>query len=146
MFIPFLFFIGSVLLGLLTYILYRKIKHGVKYSYEKGTDIANQQQQKWKKKDQLKKQPSIVKQGFADLEIIENIYTKLPEEWQTSLNPLILTAREILDTVAYDPDFETNKLTLMRSFFIHTLDALKQFSQKLASDYKYFKIKLPFFL
>ena len=42
---------------------------------------------------------------------------------------------EISQHLIDDEDFERSQLTSLRSFFIHSLDALKQFSQKLLSDH-----------
>ncbi len=135
--IPIILIFGSILIGLVTFIIYRKIRRGLEFTYQKGSEIANQQQQKWKQKDQLKKQPKIVQKGFEDLKQIETLHVNLPETWKTPLQPLLAKAKDILEEVAIDPEFENNKLSSMRSFFIHTLDALKQFIQKLISDHKH---------
>ena len=124
------------MLGLVAYFVYRKIRRGIEYTYQKSAELANQQQQKWKHKDQLKKQPKLVQQGFSDLKQAEELTASLPEEWQTALQPLLTKASEILDEIIIDPEFENKKLDSMRSFFIHTLDALKQFTQKLNTDHK----------
>ncbi len=135
--IPIILIFGSILFGLVIYIIYQKIRRGLEFTYQKGSEIASQQQQKWKQKDQYKKQPKIVRKGFDDLKEIEIIHAELPEEWRASLQPLITKAKDILEEVAIDPEFENNKLSSMRSFFIHTLDSLKQFIQKLISDHKH---------
>ena len=134
--LPIIFFIGTIVLGLVAYLIYRKIRRGIEYTYQKSSELANQQQQKWKHKDQLKKQPKLVQQGFNDLKQAEELTASLPVEWQTALQPLLTKASEILDEIIIDPEFENNKLDSMRSFFIHTLDALKQFTQKLNTDHK----------
>ena len=135
--LPIIFFIGTILLGLAAYFIYRKIRRGIEFTYQKSSELANQQSQKWKQKDQLKKQPKLVQQGFNDFKQAEELLENLPEEWQTALQPLFTKASEILDEIISDPEFENNKLDSMRSFFIHTLDALKQFTQKLSTDHKH---------
>ena len=109
----------------------------MRFTYKKGAEIANGQQQKWKEKEQLKKLPNIIQKGFRDLKDIEASSSTLPNEWQVVVNPLVTQSKEILDEITFNSKVDNNKLNSMRSFFIHTLDALKQFVEKLNNDHKH---------
>ena len=138
--LPFVLLFGSILFLLVSFYIYRKIKRGLHFTYNKGAEIANEQQQKWKDKEQFKKLPEIVQKGFTNVESIEKSSRTLPKEWSDLVNPLVQKAKEILDEIASDKKIENNKLTSMRTFFIHTLDALKQFVEKLNSDHKHMSV------
>ena len=101
------------------------------------------QQQKWTEKEQRKKFPTILQKGFSDYELIYTMTASLPEEWQLSLTPIVNTAKDILDEIALEfesldekskSNEQNKKLNSIRPFFIHSLDALQQFVEKLSSD------------
>lgn len=134
--IPLILLILSVIFGVIVFIVYKKIKKGLKTTYTKGAELANDQQKKWADKEQRKKLPAIVQKGYEDFDSLMKIQDQLPLEWNTLLEPLIIQAKEILDEVAFDC-LENNSekaLNSIRSFFHHSLDALLQLSQKLNKD------------
>lgn len=138
--IPLILLFIVIMLSLIGYMIYRKIKRGVKYTYDKSTEFSSQYRDKWRSKEQRKKLPEIVQTGFDDYQTIENNINKLPAVWQLKLLPIKQKSNNLLSEISQylidDPDFERSKLTTLRSFFIHSLDALKQFTQKLLSDHK----------
>ena len=137
--IPFVFVITSIVLGFITYFIYQKIKRGIEATYKKGAEIANDQQQKWSKREQRKKLPSIVQKGFDDYDALSHEQQLLPQEWKQALEPLLVQAKEILDEVSYEllENNDEKLLNSVRPFFHHSIDALLQFTQKLSNDYKH---------
>ena len=138
--IPLILLFGGIIFSLIGFVVYRKIKRGVKYTYDKSTEISSQYMEKWRSQEQRKKLPEIVQIGFDDYQIIEQSISQLPPVWQLKLLPLKQKSNQLLSEISQhlidDEDFERSKLTSLRSFFNHSLDALKQFSQKLLSDHK----------
>ena len=137
-FFPVLLFVGLIVLLIIGFILYRKLKQGIAFTYKKGAELANEQQQKWAQKEQQKKLPEILQKGFDQHQQLSQELKRLPQEWQLSLEPLVLQAKEILDEVAYEVVEENSqkKLDSIRSFFHHSLDALLQFSETLNKDHR----------
>jgi len=142
--IPFVLLILSLLSAIVIWFIYRKVKKGIGYTMKKGAEIASDQQQKWTEKEQRKKFPEILQKGFSDYEEIYTMTVSLPEEWHLSILPIVHTAKDILDEVALEfesfdekkkPSEQNKKLNSIRSFFIHSLDALQQFVEKLSSDH-----------
>jgi len=137
--IPLILLFGGAIFSLIAYVVYRKIKRGVKYTYDKSAEISSQYIDKWRNQEQRKKLPKIVQTGFDDFTIIEENIEKLPAVWQLKLLPLKQKANSLLAEISQhlieDEEFERSKLTSLRSFFNHSLDALKQFTQKLVSDH-----------
>jgi len=142
--IPFISLIIFFFSVIVVWFIYRKVKRGIGYTMKKGAEIASEQQQKWTEKEQRKKFPEILQKGFSDYEKIVNTTTSLPEEWQLSIMPIVNCAKDILDEVALEfkeenakskSNQENRKLNSIRGFFIHSLDALLQFVEKLSSDH-----------
>ena len=139
-FIPFIFFFGLIIFTLITYLIYRKIKRGVKYTYDKSSKLSSQYMDNWRSKEQIKKLPIIVQKGFDDFKVIDASINKLPPLWQLKLLPLKQKSNQLLAEISQqlieDESFERAKLNSLRSFFNHSLDAFKQFSLKLVSDHQ----------
>ena len=142
--IPFVLLILLLLSAIVIWFVYKKVKKGIGYTMKKGAEIASDQQQKWTEKEQRKKFPDILQKGFSDYDKIYTTTMSLPEEWHLSLMPIVDKAKEILDEVALEFESEdektkaseqNKKLNSIRSFFIHSLDALHQFVEKLSSDH-----------
>jgi len=132
-----------LLSAIIIWFVYRKVKKGIGYTMKKGAEIASDQQQKWTEKGLQKKFPKILQKGFSDYDKIYNTTASLPKEWESSVMPIVSTAKDILDELVLEfegegaqdkPNKENKKLNSIRSFFIHSLDALLQFVEKLSSD------------
>jgi len=134
-FFPVVLLILAITLALLVFFLYRKIKKGVKVTYRKGAEIATEQQQKWQQKEQRKKLPIIVQKGLQDFEKIKKTAEQLTPEWKNTINPLIEDCQEVLDGLLSEEIISDSRVNSIRTFFNHTLDALKQFIEKINSDY-----------
>jgi len=138
--IPFIFLFGGLFFSIFVYFVYRKLKRGVKFTYDKSTELSSEYLDKWRNQEQRKKLPSIVQIGFDNYQSIERSIDKLPPVWQLKLMPLKQKSSHLLNEITHnlteDESFERNGLNSIRSFFNHSLDALKQLTQKLESDHK----------
>lgn len=138
--IPMFLLFGGIIFSLLGFYIYRKIKRGVKYTYNKSSELSSQYMDKWRSQEQRKKLPEIIQKGFDDYQIIEDTIKKLPPIWQLKLLPLKQKSNELLLEISQhiidDENFERSKLTSLRPLFNHSLDAFKQFSLKLLSDHE----------
>ncbi|MEE9327808.1 MAG: hypothetical protein V3U71_10995 [Cocleimonas sp.] len=140
-FFPVIVLIVTIVLAVLAFYIFRKLRRGVKVTFKKGADIANEQQQKWQEnreqKEHRKKQPEIVQKGFRDLDKIEKAAQKLPIKWSTLTCPLIEDCQIILeDLTSEHPTISESKVNSIRTFFNHTLDALYQFIEKINTDHQ----------
>ena len=142
--LPFVLIILLLLSIIIIWFVYKKVKKGIGYTMKKGAEIASDQQQKWTEKGQQKIFPKILQKGFSDYDKIYSTTTSLPKEWESSVMPIVSTAKDILDELALEFDGkdaqapvnkENKKLNSIRGFFIHSLDALLQFVEKLSSDH-----------
>ncbi len=138
--IPFIFLFGGIFFSLFIYYIYRKIKRGVKFTYDKSAELSSEYMDKWRNQEQRKKLPKIVQTGFDNYQAIEDAIENLPPVWQLKLMPLKQKSNSLLNEISYhlteDESFERSKFNSVRSFFNHSLDALKQLTQKLESDHK----------
>ena len=138
--IPFIFLFGGIFFSLFIYYIYRKIKRGVKFTYDKSAELSSEYMDKWRNQEQRKKLPKIVQTGFDNYQAIEDAIENLPPVWQLKLMPLKQKSNSLLNEISYhlteDESFERSNFNSVRSFFNHSLDALKQLTQKLESDHK----------
>jgi len=136
--IPLFFLFGGLFFSLFAFIVYRKIKRGVKYTIDKSSEISSQYIDKYKSHEQRKQFPKIVQNGFDDYDSIEQSIENLSPIWQLKLLPLKKKANHVLTEISQslieDSNFEQKKLPFIRSFFTQSLDAFKQFASKLQSD------------
>ena len=142
---PLIIIISSLLLGLITFFVYRKIKKIVSSTYKKSAELAAEKQQQWKDKGNRKQFPDMLQKGFETYDNIAQSVDNLPVDWSTQLKPLTVQAKQILDELAFKVEsVKTDKkntedkkgdiVNNMRTFFIHTLDALQQFVDKINQD------------
>jgi len=136
--IPLILLFGGVFFSLFAYYVYRKIKRGVKFTYDKSAEISSEYMDKWRSKEERNKLPKIVQTGLDNYQIIEKTIDKLPPVWQLKLLPLKQKSNSLLNEISHhllhDESFERSKFNSVRSFFNHSLDAFKQLVQKLDSD------------
>ncbi len=142
---PLIIITSTLLFGLITFFVYRKIKKIVLSTYKKSAALAAEKQQQWKDKGNRKQFPDMLQKGFEIYDSIAQSVDSLPEDWSTQLKPLTTQAKQILDELAFKVEsIKTEKknteerksdiVNNMRTFFIHTLDALQQFTEKINQD------------
>lgn len=147
---PFIIIISTLLSGLVTYFFYRTVKRTIVSTYKKGAELAAEKQQQWKDKENRKQFPEMLLKGFETYDNIDRSIEDLPEAWYSQLQPLRTQAKQILDELAFNVEsvkahhknadhkqYENKKndiINSMRTFFIHTLDALQQFTDKISQD------------
>ena len=149
--IPLILIVSILLIIIVSYLIYKKIRRGIEFTVKKSTEFANDQQKKWEKKDKQEQQPDILRKGFKTYNDIIITVKLLPIEWKSVLEPLTAIAKSILDVVEDDSvmasssvaeSFSTKsvhtptKINRIRPFFNHSLNALLQFTQKINTDYK----------
>jgi methyl-accepting chemotaxis protein len=116
-------------------------------TYKKSAELAAEKQQQWKDKENKKHLPEMLQKGFDTYADIIQSTDKLPQEWSSQIQPLTSQTKQILDELSFKvasikDDKNTNQVNAkkddiinsMRTFFIHTLDALQQFVDKIAQD------------
>jgi len=149
--IPLILIVSILLIIIVSYLIYKKIRRGIEFTVKKSTEFANDQQKKWEKKDKQEQQPDILRKGLKTYNDIIITVKLLPIEWKSVLEPLTAIAKSILDEVEDDSvmasssvaeSFSTKsvhtptKINRIRPFFNHSLNALLQFTQKINTDYK----------
>ncbi len=143
--LPLIIITSTLLFGLITFFVYRKIKKIVSSTYKKSAALAAEKQQQWKDKGNRKQFPDMLQKGFETYDSIAQSVDNLPEGWSTQLKPLTTQTKQILDELAFKVEsVKTEKknteerksdiVNNMRTFFIHTLDALQQFAEKINQD------------
>ncbi len=143
--IPLVLIISVVLVTIVGFLVYRKIRRGIAFTIEKSSEFATEQQQKWQVKEKQKKQPKILQKGLKNYTDITNNISCLPNDWKNAFKPLTSIAKNILDEVEGEIALEVSessgiqspkKLHAVRPFFNHSLKALLQLTQKIRTDYK----------
>jgi len=153
--IPLILIVSILLIIIVSYLVYKKIRRGIEFTVKKSTEFASDQQKKWEKKDKQEQHPDILRKGLKTYSDIIITVKLLPNEWKSVLEPLTVIAKAILDEVEDDSvmassstdttsaeSFSTKsvhtptKLNRIRPFFNHSLNALFQFTQKINTDYK----------
>ena len=142
---PLVLLIGLLLISIVGYLIYRKIKRGIEFTVKKGTEFATEQQQKWDEKEKQKLHPELLQKGISTYHDISTQVKELPNDWKTSLEPMLVVAKNILDEVEADElqNIKENKqanlskkMNSIRPFFNHSLGAFLAFAQKINTDYK----------
>ena len=153
--IPLFFIISTIVIILLAYFLLAKLGSGLNTSFNKSKDLAVKQQRKWHKywqrrqsrKEQKEKLPAIIQKGRKQFDEIERNVEHLPGKWKIKIKPVVNQAKNILDEVTAEALIEhdakkkshypNERLSSIRPFFNHSLDALLQFVKKLNSNQAY---------
>lgn len=136
--LPIFLLVGGVVFTFLAFYIIGKIKRTTKQVLKKGSDIANEQQQKWtevrqrqSELDERKKLPEILQKAYIQLDDIQIRIEELPNEWKVALKPLVDQVNVIVLAVSSKPEMVDH----IRSFFHHSLDSLVQLVNKLNTDH-----------
>lgn len=125
--------IGLLILIVVGYVAYRKVRKGIGDTWDKGAELVNEQQERWKRREQVKSQPDYIQKAHKQSELIENDTHAMPDDWQARLTPLNTAMQEIL-TITMGDHKRADKA---RTFFNTSLPAYATFVAKLKSDYSH---------
>ena len=123
--------ISLLILVVAGYIAYQKVRKGIGDAWDKGAEIANEQQQRWKQHEQIKSQPDYIQKAYKQSEQIETDTETLPTEWQSQLAPLNTAMQKIM-TITIGDQKRADKV---RTFYNTSLPAYASFVEKLKSDH-----------
>jgi hypothetical protein len=123
--------VGFLLLLLVMYFAYRKVRKGIANAWDKSVEVATEQQERWKQREQLKTLPEFMQKAHHQSEQIEKDTETLTSEWQTLLKPLNSEMQNILNTTAND----LSRADKVRSFYNTSLPAYAKFVAKLRTDH-----------
>lgn len=126
-----LILIGIFALLAVAYVIYRKIRQSVSSAWDKSAEVVFDQQQRWKQREILKKQPDFIQKAHEQSEQVEADTAELPEEWQALLNPLSVAMADIINISIGD----TKRADKVRTFYNTSLPAYASFVAKLKSDH-----------
>ena len=122
---------GFILLLYIAYLAYRKVRNGISTAWDKSVEVANDQQERWKRREQFKTLPEFLQKAHRQSEQVEEDTEQLPVEWRTLLDPLNQAMQHILSTTTND----TKRADSVRSFYNTSLPAYASFVAKLRTDH-----------
>ena len=123
--------VGFILLLYLIYRAYRKVRRGFSSAWDKSVEVATEQQDRWKRREQLKTLPEFIQKAHHQAEQVENDTESLISDWQVLLKPLNNDVQDILNTTAND----LRRAGKIRSFYNTSLPAYAKFVGKLRTDH-----------
>ncbi|PWQ94482.1 hypothetical protein [Leucothrix arctica] len=123
--------VGLLLLLLVIYLGYRKIRKGVSSAWDKSVEVVSEQQERWKHREELDKLPDFMQKAYQQSEQIEQDTESLISDWQTLLKPLNSEMQQILNTTANNLE----RAEKNRSFYNTSLPAYAAFVAKLKTDH-----------
>lgn len=123
--------IGLIILIVVGYIAYRKLRKGIGSAWDKGVEVASEQQQRWKHREHIKSQPDFIQKAHQQSEQIERDINALPSEWQALLKPLNQAMQDVLLISISD----TARVDKVRGFYNTSLPAYASFVATLKSDH-----------
>ncbi len=132
--ILFLIFIISVvaIVFLLRY-LWSKFSGAVTHVIEKSSDVALEQQEKWKLREKRKKLPSEIQKLIVQYEELLESNDDLSEHWQSAMKPVYKALGDIVHILTAAP----KKINKVRTLFSVSLPALEKFIATVKTDQKF---------
>jgi hypothetical protein len=113
------------------YAIYRKIRRTVSNAWDKSAEVVFDQQERWKQREALKKQPDFIQKAYQQSEQIKKDSAELPEDWQAQLEPLNADMADILSISIND----AKRADKVRTFYNTSLPAYASFVAKLKTDH-----------
>lgn len=123
--------IGIIVLLVIAYVIYRKIRSSVSGAWDKSAEAVTDQQRRWKQREALKSQPDFIQKAHKQSEQIERDVIELPPEWQVLLEPLNIDMADILDISIGD----AKRADKVRPFYNTSLPAYASYVAKLKTDH-----------
>ena len=126
-----IYVVAIIVLLVIAYVTYRKIRRGISNAWDKSAEVVTDQQQRWKQREALKKQPEFIQKAHSQSEQIEKDTLDLPAEWQTLVEPLNVAMADILNISVAD----AKRAEKVRTFYNTSLPAYAAFIAKLKTDH-----------
>jgi len=123
--------IGLLILLVIAYVIYRKIRRSMSNAWDKSAEVVFDQQQRWKQREMLKQQPDFIQKAHQQTEQIDADVEQLSAEWQVLLEPLNIAMKDILSISIGD----AKRAEKVRSFYNTSLPAYASFVAKLKTDH-----------
>ena len=114
-------------------VFWKKFRRTVSDAVEKGSDIASQQQKKWKQRKQRKKLPNEIQQLIVQYEQLLESSDNLSHSWQKALQPAYDSLGDIVHILSTSP----KKMNKVRNLFNTSLPALDKFVVTLKENQKF---------
>ena len=126
-----IYVVAIVVVLVIVYVIYRKIRRGISNAWDKSAEVVTDQQQRWKLREALKKQPEFIQKAYSQSEQIEKDTLELPSEWRTFVEPLNIAMADILNISVAD----AKRAEKVRTFYNTSLPAYASFIAKLKTDH-----------
>ena len=123
--------IGIIILLIIAYVIYRKIRRSVSVAWERSAEVVTDSQARWKQREALKQQPDFIQKAHQQSEQIEKDTAELSPEWQALLAPLNASMTHILDISLGD----AKRADKVRTFYNTSLPAYATYVAKLKTDH-----------
>lgn len=114
-------------------VLWRKFRRMLSDVVEKGSDIATQQQEKWKQREQRKKLPREIQALILQYEQLLELNDDLSDSWQEALQPIYNSLGDIVHILSASP----KKINKVRHLFNTSLPAFDKFVVTLKENQKF---------
>jgi predicted PurR-regulated permease PerM len=111
-------------------LLWKKFTHTMTHVIEKGSNVALQQQEKWKRREKRKKLPNEIQQLIVQYEALLESNNALSEPWQHSMQPVYKALGDIVHILTAAP----KKRNKVRALFSVSLPALEKFISTIKAD------------
>ncbi len=128
-----LFVISIIAIVYFLRVLWKKFRRTVSEVVEKGSDIATQQQEKWKQREKRKKLPSEIQKLIVQYEQLLELKDDLSQPWQEALQPAYNSLGDIVHILSVSP----KKMNKVRHLFNTSLPALDKFVVTLKENQKF---------
>lgn len=113
--------------------LWRKFIRSVNEVLEKGSDLAQEQQQKWKQREERKKLPQEIQKLILQYEALLKFNDDLSNDWKQSFQPLYASLGDIVHILTNSP----KKMNKVRNLFTVSVPALEKLLGTLKTDQKF---------
>ncbi len=130
-----LFILSVVAIVFLLRMLWNKFTGALSHVVKKGSDIASQQQQKWKQREKRKKLPKEIQKLIKQYEILLEADSELSKFWQKEMQPVYQSLADIVHILIISP----KKMNKIRQLFSVSMPALEDFINTIKADQKFMK-------
>jgi len=128
-----LFIISIIAIVYFLRVLWKKFRQTITGVVEKGSDIATQQQEKWKRRERRKKLPREIQQLIVQYEQLLELNNDLSHTWQKALQPAYRSLGDIIHILSASP----KKMNKVRNLFNTSLPALDKFVTTLKENQQF---------